>query len=235
MTRDEFTKAAVAVGELTELEGLASSVLSDLGFSSFIFAGSGGRSVNDMFGHCNREYIGWYLTEQRYLVDPVARRVTASWLPVVWEVGDYLEDKEEPCSELFKISSQVGYERGISTPIFGPNGRRRVLVAIYGAEAPVFKRRMRQLCDEVMIVGHHLASAHCRLTQEREEGPSLSPRERECLIWTFNGKTAWEVSRIIGVSERTVHFHVQNAMAKLGASSKHNACLKAAQLGLIPA
>jgi DNA-binding CsgD family transcriptional regulator len=234
VTRDEFSKAAVAVGELAELEGIASSVLGDLGFSSFIFGGAGGRSESDMFGRCNREYIGWYLTERRYLIDPVARRVTTSWLPVAWEVRDYLDDEEETCSELFKFSSQVGYERGISTPIFGPNGRRRVLVAIYGAEAPMFKKCVDQLCDELMIVGHHLASAHCRLTQEREPGRALSPRERECLSWTFNGKTAWEVSRIIGVSERTVHFHVQNAMAKLDASSKHHACLKAVQLGIIP-
>jgi DNA-binding CsgD family transcriptional regulator len=55
------------------------------------------------------------------------------------------------------------------------------------------------------------------------------------LAWSARGKTAWEVSRIIGVSERTVNFHVQAAMSTLGASSKHHACLKAVQLGLVDA
>ena len=57
--------------------------------------------------------------------------------------------------------------------------------------------------------------------------------ELEALRWTMEGKTAWEVGTILGISERTAVLHVNNAMHKLGCASKHQAVLKALRLGLI--
>ena len=65
------------------------------------------------------------------------------------------------------------------------------------------------------------------------ERPGLTPRELDALRWTMEGKTAWEVGSILGISERTAVLHIQNAMKKLGAISKHQAVLKALRLGLI--
>ena len=63
--------------------------------------------------------------------------------------------------------------------------------------------------------------------------PKLTKRELDVLSWTAQGKTAWEVSVILGMSEKTVNFHLGNSMRKLGVSSKHQAVLKALRLGLI--
>ena len=38
----------------------------------------------------------------------------------------------------------------------------------------------------------------------------------------MEGKTAWEVGAILGISERTAVLHVNNAMHKLGCTSKHS-------------
>jgi DNA-binding CsgD family transcriptional regulator len=65
------------------------------------------------------------------------------------------------------------------------------------------------------------------------ERPALTPRELEALRWTMDGKTAWEVGTILGISERTAVLHVHNAMHKLGCTSKHQAVLRALRLGLI--
>jgi LuxR family transcriptional regulator len=51
--------------------------------------------------------------------------------------------------------------------------------------------------------------------------------------WTADGKTAGEISQILGITERTVNFHVNNAMAKLGTTNKLAAALRAAVLGLL--
>ena len=63
--------------------------------------------------------------------------------------------------------------------------------------------------------------------------PSLTPRELETLRWTMEGKTAWEVAKVLGISERTAVLHANNAMHKLGCVNKHQAVLKALRLGLI--
>jgi DNA-binding CsgD family transcriptional regulator len=39
----------------------------------------------------------------------------------------------------------------------------------------------------------------------------LTPRELECLRWTMEGKTAWEVGTILSISERTAVLHLNNA------------------------
>jgi len=53
----------------------------------------------------------------------------------------------------------------------------------------------------------------------RFESP-LSKREAECLSWVANGKTSSEVSQILGISERTVNFHVNNSMKKFDAVNR---------------
>ncbi len=61
----------------------------------------------------------------------------------------------------------------------------------------------------------------------------LTSREREVMLWTAEGKTAYEVGQILAVSERTINFHINNVVAKLGASNKIQAAVKAAILGLL--
>ena len=70
-------------------------------------------------------------------------------------------------------------------------------------------------------------------TAMQPERPALTPRELEALRWTMDGKTAWEVGAVMGISERTAVLHVNNAMHKLGCVNKHQAVLKALRLGLI--
>jgi DNA-binding CsgD family transcriptional regulator len=47
------------------------------------------------------------------------------------------------------------------------------------------------------------------------------------------GKTNWEISLILNISERTVKFHIQNTMEKLQASSRAHAVAIALGEGLI--
>ena len=62
---------------------------------------------------------------------------------------------------------------------------------------------------------------------------SLTKRELECLSWVGEGKTSWEVSRILDISERTVVFHLQNAAMKLKAKNRMQAVARAVYLGFI--
>ena len=61
----------------------------------------------------------------------------------------------------------------------------------------------------------------------------LSPREREALIWVKAGKSNEQIAEIMLVTERTVQFHINNAMMKLGASNRISAVVIGLQRGLI--
>ncbi len=55
----------------------------------------------------------------------------------------------------------------------------------------------------------------------------LTPREELCLNWVAQGKTSWEIGVILGITERTVNFHIQNASSKLGVSNRQAAIARA--------
>lgn len=78
-----------------------------------------------------------------------------------------------------------------------------------------------------------------RLAAERAEGlqsGAISPltgKERACLLWVSVGKTAWETATILGVSRRTVEFHLANATRKLDAGNKVHAAFIALRANLL--
>ena len=61
----------------------------------------------------------------------------------------------------------------------------------------------------------------------------LREREVETLTWAARGKTFWEIGEILGLSKRTVEFHLDNARRKLGVATRTQALIKAAAGHLI--
>ncbi|MFI5444243.1 LuxR C-terminal-related transcriptional regulator [Polaromonas sp. UC242_47] len=61
----------------------------------------------------------------------------------------------------------------------------------------------------------------------------LSPREGECLILAFEGLTARQTAERLLCTERTVNYHMANAMAKLKVDNKMSAIQRACWLGVI--
>lgn len=61
----------------------------------------------------------------------------------------------------------------------------------------------------------------------------LTPREREVIGWISAGKTDWEISVILGVSEKAIAKHVYNVRLKLGAMNRTHAVAEAIREGFI--
>jgi DNA-binding NarL/FixJ family response regulator len=62
---------------------------------------------------------------------------------------------------------------------------------------------------------------------------ALNDRELECLAWSGRGKTSQEIATILGLSKRTVNFHIENACRKLNVSTRTEAVVKATSGRLI--
>jgi LuxR family quorum-sensing system transcriptional regulator CciR len=53
-----------------------------------------------------------------------------------------------------------------------------------------------------------------------EAAPSLTDRQRDCVLWAARGKSDWEISRILGVSEETVIRHMKQARERYGVQKR---------------
>jgi DNA-binding CsgD family transcriptional regulator len=90
-----------------------------------------------------------------------------------------------------------------------------------------------------VIFKHIAPHLHRKFTQLSSAGTkkkgcaSLTSREKEILLWVKEGKSAWEISSILGISRNTVKFHLKNIFRKLNTTSRSQAVVVAFGRGLI--
>jgi DNA-binding CsgD family transcriptional regulator len=61
----------------------------------------------------------------------------------------------------------------------------------------------------------------------------ITERERDCLVWACEGKTSWEISQILNVSERTVNFHLANCIEKTQSTNRQQTIAKCVLANII--
>lgn len=61
----------------------------------------------------------------------------------------------------------------------------------------------------------------------------ISKKQREILQWIYQGKTNWEISKILDLNEETVKYHVEHAMSKLNVKTRAQAVGRALEIGAI--
>jgi DNA-binding NarL/FixJ family response regulator len=81
----------------------------------------------------------------------------------------------------------------------------------------------------VLIINTRLNAARTR----GEARVSLSDRQIEILSLVANGLTSAEIAEELQLSRRTIDFHIDSARAKLNATTRSEAVIKAAANGLI--
>ena len=60
----------------------------------------------------------------------------------------------------------------------------------------------------------------------------LTLRELECMRWVADGKTDWEIGKILSISQSTVRFHLDRARLKLDAKTRPQAVARLVLQGL---
>jgi LuxR family transcriptional activator of conjugal transfer of Ti plasmids len=171
-----------------------------------------------------------YLKNQYERFDPVIIQALRAPEPFEWGLNAKMLVRSNAQRELFEEAARFGIGCGFTVPIH--DGRGPIAAVTFAADArhvAAFSRRIEELRRvlQLMAIYFH-AHARRRLACGRViAGVSLSPREFECLEWAAQGKSAWEIGRILGISRRTAAFHLDNAKAKLGV---HSICQAVARL-----
>ena len=165
--------------------------------------------------------------------DPVMQHCRHHSVPIIWDQDTYTS---QGLGELWEEQARFGYCTGIAMALHLPEGRHFVMGVERDKPLPGDRVELTRIVADLQLFAVHAQEAALRVLSPLASAgvaPRLTPRELEALRWTREGKTAWELGTILGISERTAVLHVNNAMHKLGCASKHQAVLRALQLGLI--
>jgi DNA-binding CsgD family transcriptional regulator len=103
-------------------------------------------------------------------------------------------------------------------------GQSMILLCTY----PLAESRPTDILDVARVHRHTLARRKGVWELIESADPqagtrSLTPRELEVLTWAAQGKSAWEIGVILGITKRTVDEHIHTAMRKLEAANRTQA------------
>ncbi len=166
-------------------------------------------------------------------LDPVGQHCKRASVPIIWNQQTYTA---AGLGNQWETQASFGYRTGIALALHLPEGRHFVMGVDRDQSLPASPAEVTRMVADLQLFAVYAQDAAMRILlppSPPHDFPSLTPRELESLRWTMEGKTAWELGSILGISERTAVLHVNNATHKLGCINKHQAVLKALRLGLI--
>ena len=181
------------------------------------------------------EWQNRYREKNYHRIDPIFRHCRNRVTPQIWMDVSQETELEPLQKQMFSEAIECGMPNGIAVPIHGP--KREFAVVSLSADEPAaeFMRRIHRHKHTAHVLAIHVHAAIQRLMEDEkaDHRVKLTPRECECLKWTARGKSSWAISEILTLSERTVNFHLANAMHKLEVTSRTHAVAKSLHSGLI--
>ena len=225
-TREEFRGEVIKFTQSLGFDTVAATAVQDVAPGSTHF---------DSVDNIPASFVARFEDTTIWRVDPVAQHCKRSSVPIIWNQDTYVR---LGLAEQWEEQAAYGFRNGIAVALHMPEGRHFWLGVDRSSELPQEGAALTRIMADLQLFAVHAQEAAWRLllpsqSDSHANAPRLTPRELECLRWTMEGKTAWEVGAILNISERTAVLHINNAMKKLDCTSKHQAVLKALRLGLI--
>lgn len=157
---------------------------------------------------------GWTETYTRLNLvqnDPVVAHCFRSTAPFVWRDAPYDPLTNPKAKEVMDRATDFRMNEGFCVPIHSSEGFQAV-VTMAGEQVEA-ARQVRRALHLMALYAYGKAVELC-LPKKFPQPRLLTKREREVLQWTAAGKTAWEISQILGVAESTIIAHLKSAAAK---------------------
>jgi len=161
-------------------------------------------------------------------LDSILRWAFASSELIVWN-----ENEADEAPIFWDAARSSGFRYGWAMPCRDHRGAVGLL-AFARSDEPISETELDAKCADftwIMQQIHISMAEHWLPRHVPELYACITPREQEVLRWAAEGKTSCETAQIMNLSERTVNFHINNAVAKLGATNRIQAAVKAAMLG----
>ncbi len=164
------------------------------------------------------EWTSHYLRSRYELVDPVITQALQSAEPFQWGIGAQSKLSSPVQQQLLDEAAEFGIRVGFTIPIHDGHGPVAALTFAASRPSHAFEAFTISQARVLQLMALYF---HAHVRRKLKSGPRiagvlLSPRELECLEWASQGKSAWEIGCILGISRNTVAYYLDNAKHKLG-------------------
>ena len=231
----DFVDAVTATRTLRELRDRLASFLGRFGYDHFLLTG-----VPDPAQTIEPHFLvdAWpapwstaYVERGYYPDDPIARHTRQSVSPFAW--SDVVVDPERwpRAGEVMAEAASMGLVSGFSVPIVSGTGEQSCLT-MGGREVDADPAARKAIhVAGLMACAHALTLATPR--RRSVVRVLLTPRERDIMQWIAAGRSNDDIAEILGISERTVRFHLTAVMDKFGSANRTQAVVDSLRAGEI--
>ncbi len=204
-----------------------SQMVAGQGFGTFVMTGLPVVGTDfDQLVICNHWPTDWtdrYVEQNYFPDDPVSKWSLTKDRPFQWAEARRANERTGRVEQIDGEAREFGMADGIAFPMRTSRGWQAVMSLASERAVDVSKR------DEGMLLmaSIYFQMAATDLMTTEKKTVSITPREREILQWTAVGKTAWETSQILNISEKTVRNHLNAIHLKFNVSSTTQAVVEA--------
>ncbi|MBV9992392.1 MAG: LuxR family transcriptional regulator [Alphaproteobacteria bacterium] len=223
----DFVRLARSSETVEELHALVDGAARSFGFAYFILGHhttASGPGVVYLSSYPSG-FVEEMSRRTRFHDDPVMRACRTTAAGFRWAELGRLIALTGYQKDILAGARRAGIGEGFTVPVHIPGERQ-------GSSS--FAVRQGQRFDErVLPAAHYLGSAAFEVARRlaNAQAPAsrvtMSPRQRECIVLVAQGKSDWEIGRLLSLSKATVHEYVENAKRKYGVASRVQLVAKA--------
>lgn len=227
LTLDLITRC-LEIRSQKNLKELKDTLSKELGIRSMV-AGRVCRYTKAETGYffgMSEEWGKLYIENNYSSVDPVFALSLSSSSPFLW--SDAYSRSGSESNEFIQRARDFSLTEGICyTPKDYSMTSDTTVVSIGNGKTPLD----RMQAEVISHIIPHIAEILMRPSLWNH--PRLTPKEMEIIKWCAHGKSYWEISLVMSISERTVKFHMNNIFKKLDVLNKAQAVARCMSLGYV--
>lgn len=221
-----------------ELRDHIQSIVKQLGFDGFLYltllgkAEPGVDPETFVLSSYHPDFVRQYQSRHCYRLDPAANYIRQHQLPTPWGLHSFTGTQAEA---MYSTATKYGICSGATFPVTPP----MVTVAGFGyATSKQYDVALHTILASMphgQLLAVHVHQAITRLLNlfESPEAHTITPREKACLTLAAQGLRDGEIGDMLGISSRTVLFHLGNVHRKLEADNRAQMIARAMALKII--
>jgi LuxR family quorum-sensing system transcriptional regulator CciR len=228
----EFVRLSREVMDLDELHSLVGETTSEFGIRYFVLShhvNALGPNVVQLSNYPE----GWsnkMRTHSYLAVDPVIRACQKTAASFLWSELDRLITLSPLQRSILEGAGRSGIGEGFTVPIHIPGectGSGSFAVGTGDELKSDAMPALHYLACFAFEAARRLAFRADHLNQTDSGLANLTPRQLDCVVLIAQGKSDWATGKILGISERTVQEHLDQARKRYGVGSRMQLVVRA--------